>query len=126
MSGTYPEGNTLTFAKASNPSHGTVTVNTTTGAFTYTPASNYSGTDSFTFKVSDGSLTSAAAKVSITVSATVAVPTTNLVSGSIVANNSTIILSSLTPGATIYYIQLTDLHQRHTVHAALLDQAQQL
>jgi len=58
----------LTYAKASNPTNGTVTVNPN-GTFTYTPALNFNGTDSFTFKARDGSLDSTAATVTITVNA---------------------------------------------------------
>ena len=39
-------GGALTFAKASDPSHGTVVVNAD-GTYTYTPAANYNGPDSF-------------------------------------------------------------------------------
>ena len=46
-------GDTLTFTKASDPAHGTVVVNTD-GTYTYTPAANYFGPDSFTYTVSDG------------------------------------------------------------------------
>jgi hypothetical protein len=47
-------------------SHGTVTItNPTTGAYSYAPALNYNGTDSFTFKANDGSLDSNVATVSI-------------------------------------------------------------
>lgn len=69
LAGTDPEGNTLTFAKVTNPSHGTVTINASTGAYVYTPTSNYNGGDSFTFKVNDGTADSATSTVSITVSA---------------------------------------------------------
>ncbi len=48
------------------PANGTVNVEPD-GSFTYTPNSNFQGTDSFTFTVSDGSLTSAEATVTITV-----------------------------------------------------------
>ena len=51
-----------------NPAHGTAVVNTTTGKVTYTPAPNYSGNDSFTYKLKDsGGLFSNVATVSITV-----------------------------------------------------------
>jgi VCBS repeat-containing protein len=60
------DGDTLTFSKA-DPAHGTVTVNASTGAYTYTPAANYHGPDSFTFKVNDGTVDSGTATVSITV-----------------------------------------------------------
>lgn len=49
-------GATLTFAIVGQPAHGSVTItNTATGAFTYTPTSGYSGSDSFTFNATDGS-----------------------------------------------------------------------
>ena len=39
------------------------------GTFTYTPAPNYHGPDSFTFKANDGTVDSNTATVAITVSA---------------------------------------------------------
>ena len=39
----------LTFAKASDPAHGTLTLNAN-GSYTYTPAANFTGADSFTYK----------------------------------------------------------------------------
>jgi VCBS repeat-containing protein len=65
---TDPEGSPLSAAKASNPSHGTVTV-AADGSFAYTPAGGYSGPDSFTYRASDGQAQSAPQTVSITVSA---------------------------------------------------------
>jgi VCBS repeat-containing protein len=48
--------------------HGTVTItNSATGTFTYTTEQNYTGSASFTFKVSDGSLESNTATVTITI-----------------------------------------------------------
>ncbi len=60
------ESTKLTFALAAAPTHGDVVVNAD-GTFTYTPHANYFGGDSFTFTASDGSLTSVAATVGITV-----------------------------------------------------------
>jgi VCBS repeat-containing protein len=57
---------TLTYSAVTNPPNGTVTVNVD-GTFTYTPTANFHGTDSFTFRANDGSLNSAPATVSITV-----------------------------------------------------------
>ena len=45
----------LTYAKLTDPSHGTVIINPD-GTFTYTPTANYGGPDAFTFRASDGSL----------------------------------------------------------------------
>ncbi len=56
----------LTFEKVTDPTFGTVVVNTD-GTFTYTPNLNANGTDSFTFRVYDGALYSEAATVTITV-----------------------------------------------------------
>ena len=49
------------------PSHGTLSG--TAPNLTYTPAANYNGSDSFTFKANDGGLDSTPATVSINVSA---------------------------------------------------------
>ncbi|KQW31282.1 hypothetical protein ASE36_03175 [Rhizobium sp. Root274] len=54
-----------TLAVASQPSHGSVTVEG--GIFRYTPTADYSGTDSFTYTATKDASTSAAATVSITV-----------------------------------------------------------
>ena len=47
-------GQTLSYAIVTPPRHGTVNVNASTGAYTYTPTSGYAGPDRFTFKVNDG------------------------------------------------------------------------
>ena len=80
LSGSDVEGSTLTYQLATNASHGNVILNAD-GSYTYTPAANYNGSDSFTFTVSDGSLTSTAATVTITV---------NPVNDAPVANNSSL------------------------------------
>jgi VCBS repeat-containing protein len=62
------DGNPLTYAVSKAPRRGTITaLNPSTGAFTYTPAAGFTGSDSFTFKASDGSATSMTATVTITV-----------------------------------------------------------
>jgi VCBS repeat-containing protein len=63
---TDPEGDALTAALASNPAHGSVSLNPN-GAFTYTPATGYTGADSFTYRANDGSLNSNTATVTISV-----------------------------------------------------------
>jgi len=65
LSGSDPDGDILSYVIASQPSHGTVSLEGST--VTYTPTADYNGSDSFTFTVSDGMATSAAATVSITV-----------------------------------------------------------
>src|SRR5439155_5138393 len=59
---------TITAVLVAGPAHGTLTLNAN-GSFTYTPAGNYAGPDSFTYKANDGSLDSSVATVSITVAA---------------------------------------------------------
>jgi VCBS repeat-containing protein len=61
-----PDGDTLTAVLVSTTSHGALTFNSN-GSFTYTPASGYLGTDTFTYKATDGTLTSNVATVTITV-----------------------------------------------------------
>jgi VCBS repeat-containing protein len=62
------ESDPLTAVKVSDPSHGSVTLDSD-GSFAYTPDANYNGSDSFTYKANDGSLDSNTATVTITISA---------------------------------------------------------
>jgi hypothetical protein len=65
-----PDGDGLTFSIVANGTKGTATItDTATGAFSYLPDLNMTGTDSFTFKVSDGILESEPATVTITIEA---------------------------------------------------------
>ncbi len=64
-----PDGQTLTASLITAPIHGTLTLNAN-GTFTYTPAANYVGPDSFVYRASDGTLTSdATANISVVVGA---------------------------------------------------------
>jgi VCBS repeat-containing protein len=56
----------LTAVKASDPAHGTVTVNSD-GSFNYVPAANYFGTDTFTYRAVDGTGQSNPATVTINI-----------------------------------------------------------
>ena len=62
---TDAENDTLTYAIVAQPSHGTASV--LAGQLHYVPATDYEGTDSFTYKANDGSLDSNTATVSVTV-----------------------------------------------------------
>jgi VCBS repeat-containing protein len=64
---TDADSDSVTYAKVDLPRHGTLVLNKNTGAFTYRPATNYSGADRFTYTASDGTLASAPATVSVTV-----------------------------------------------------------
>ena len=78
LSASDVDGNSTSFAIVSGPSHGTLGTiaspactgtapRTCNAVVTYTPAADYNGPDSFTFKANDGTVDSAAATVSITV-----------------------------------------------------------
>jgi len=63
-------GGALNYQIATQPAHGTVTLtNAPIGAFSYTPASGFSGTDSFTFTASNSAGVSSPATETITVKA---------------------------------------------------------
>ena len=63
-----PDGDPLTAVLVTGPSHGSLTLNAN-GSFSYTPAANYAGADSFSYRASDGTLTSNVATVTLTVTA---------------------------------------------------------
>lgn len=82
LGGTDPDGDALTFIQISDPAHGLLSINPATGAYTYTPEAGYTGQDSFTFAVSDGTITTAPVTVTITVSSANHAPTAIAASGS--------------------------------------------
>jgi hypothetical protein len=76
-------GDTLTAVLVSGPSHAATdgfTLNQD-GSFNYTPASNFNGSDSFTYKANDGTADSGVATVSITVNPVNDAPTIEVVGG---------------------------------------------
>ncbi len=74
------DGDTVELAIASGPAHGTA-VQSAAKSFLYTPAANYSGTDSFTYRASDGAATSPLRTVTITVNAVNDAPTVSPIGG---------------------------------------------
>src|SRR6185436_8795376 len=73
------DGDPLTSILVTGPAHGVLTLNTN-GSFTYTPALNYNGPDSFTYKANDGLADSPTnAVVSITVTSVIDPPGTSAV-----------------------------------------------
>lgn len=65
LTGSDSDGDPLTFSVVSSPLNGTLTG--TSASRTYTPNANFNGSDSFTFKVNDGTTDSNIATVTITV-----------------------------------------------------------
>ncbi len=61
------DGGSITSSVVSNPTSGTLIAFGTDGTFTYRPNTGFSGIDSFTYKINDGSLDSNVAKVTVAV-----------------------------------------------------------
>ncbi|HSN17559.1 MAG TPA: Ig-like domain-containing protein, partial [Gammaproteobacteria bacterium] len=97
LSASDSAGNAMTFAVVTSPAHGTVSIsNASTGAFTYTPASNYVGSDSFTFKATDnvtGTVSNTATESETVNSTAVNPPTAN--NGSVTTNENTAVNGTL-------------------------------
>ena len=78
----------LIYSIVTPPAHGTVVlIDAATGAYTYTPAANYNGNDSFTFQASDGSLVSNVATVLVSIAAVNDAPTAGADSYSLTAES---------------------------------------
>lgn len=75
LAATDVDGNPLSYAVLSNPGNGTLTGSLPN--LTYTPNSDFTGSDSFTWRAGDGTLLSATATVSITVLQANAPPVAN-------------------------------------------------
>lgn len=64
---TDPEGQIVSLVSASQPSHGTVSVDTANGSVTYVPTADFHGSDTFTYIITDGNGGIDSAVVTITV-----------------------------------------------------------
>ncbi|MFC1793245.1 Ig-like domain-containing protein [Planctomycetota bacterium] len=65
LTGSDPDGDTVVYGVVTIPSHGSLSG--TAPNLTYTPNKNFSGPDSFTFKVNDGTADSALTTVAVTI-----------------------------------------------------------
>ncbi|WP_198295061.1 Ig-like domain-containing protein [endosymbiont of Ridgeia piscesae] len=63
------DGDALSYRLMSQPTKGSLRLDSSSGEFSYTPKTNLNGRDSFSFKVSDGRLESAVATVKISIKA---------------------------------------------------------
>lgn len=88
---TDPEGRSLSASKVSDPTHGSLILNSN-GEFTYSPASNYYGPDSFTYVANDGQLSSNVATVNITVTPVNDAPVANSQTKTVAEDGSTVIV----------------------------------
>jgi VCBS repeat-containing protein len=104
---TDPDSNSLTAMLQSGPAHGTVDL-AGNGSFLYTPAANYFGPDSFSYKANDGSVNGNLATVAIEV---------NPVNDAPVAANKT--LESLKTSAHVF--NASDFGFSDTDHNNLLN-----
>jgi len=102
------DGDTPSAALVDGPTHGTLTLNAN-GSFTYTPATNFSGSDSFTYNAADGIGTSNPATVSITVNSVNDAP--------VAANDSATTLEDA--AVTIPVLAMTAMVDGDTLSAAL-------
>ena len=95
---------TLTAQVVSNPSHAASFTLNSNGSFSYTPVTNYSGPDSFTYRANDGEKNSNVATVTITVNSIDTIPPdTTITSAPPALTNSTSASFNFTsnePGST--------------------------
>src|SRR5207249_5336149 len=94
LTATDADGDALTFSIAAGPLHGALSG--VAPNVTYTPAANYNGADSFTFKANDGTVDSSAATVSLTVSVVNDAPVANAQSVTLAEDASKAITLSAT------------------------------
>jgi VCBS repeat-containing protein len=94
LSASDVDGDALTYSIVANGTKGSAVItNAATGAFTYTPNANANGSDSITFRASDGTVNSNTATVSITITAVNDAPVAS--DGSLTTNEDTAATGSL-------------------------------
>jgi hypothetical protein len=105
LRGSDPNGGALTYSLVAPPLHGALTG--TLPNVIYTPTNNYDGSDSFTFKVNDGTFDSAPATVTIKVIPPPVAPTGIVLS-------STNISSAAGPGSFVAALRAIDPNEGDT------------
>jgi VCBS repeat-containing protein len=105
------DGDTLAYSEkpGAGPAHGSVSFNQAAGTFTYTPAPNYNGSDSFTIVIDDGHGGTAEQAVSVTVTGVNDAPTApangSVTTAEDTASAATAIGASDIDGDTLSYSQ---------------------
>jgi VCBS repeat-containing protein len=116
LSASDVDGDSLTYSIVTNGSKGVAAItNASTGAFSYTPNPNANGSDSFTFRVNDGTLNSFAATVSITITPVNDIPVAN--AGNLTLNEDFFTIGTLSAsdvdGNSLTYSIVTDGAKGH-------------
>jgi hypothetical protein len=113
LDGSDADGDDLTFSMVAGAAQGTVSiVDAATGAYTYTPNPDVSGSDSFTFKANDGVEDSNTATVSITIVSSNGLPVADAGPDHYTLENTSVILdgsSSRDSDGTIAAFQWTQV-----------------
>ncbi|HEX8525977.1 tandem-95 repeat protein [Allosphingosinicella sp.] len=113
------DGDTLTYSvkTGGEGAHGSVTFNQAAGTFTYTPAANFNGPDSFTILISDGNGGTAEQVVSVTVTpvndAPTAPATGSVTTGEDIASAATAIGASDIDGDPLTYSEKVGVEAAH-------------
>ncbi len=116
LAGTSSNGAPLTYSIATQPAHGTLSA-VSGSSVTYTPTGATFGADSFTFTVNDGTASSAAATVSLTVNPPA--PVANAVTATVNYQTATVITLSATGQGTLTYSIPTGAGQTGPAHGTL-------
>ena len=93
-----PNGDPVTVTAVTNGVHGTVTI--VSGSPVFTPTAGYSGTDSFTYTISDGQGGTATATVNVSIKPTTANDSGTTAAG-IVLNGTTVLANDVGTGLTV-------------------------
>ncbi len=108
----------LTYGLGSQPAHGTITLNATTGAYIYKASIGYTGSDSFTFVARDSYNESNTAIVSVTVYAAPIADNSTLTTTENSAADSKLKASDPDPSQTLtYFVVSAPVHGNITLDA---------
>jgi Ca2+-binding RTX toxin-like protein len=99
VAATDADGDALTWSLAQGPANGVVTINAATGEYTYAPAANFAGDDTFDVLVSDAAGATSLQRVSVTVSSVADVPALSVVNPVIVPAG--VVLAGLNSSETL-------------------------